>query len=51
MGKRYAVIYKMKKCSKLFIGRLMKEFLDDENRKVQAIEMRPKVRRNPQPPS
>ena len=50
MGKWYVGIYKMKKCSKLFISRLLKQFLDDRNKKVEAIEMRclkPKVGTGP----
>ena len=46
MGKWYARIYEMKKYSKLFVGRQLTRFLDEENGKDEAIEMRclkPKV--------
>ena len=40
MGEWYAGIYEIKKCPKLFIGGLRKQFLDDKNEKVKAIVMR-----------
>ena len=38
MGKWHAGIYEPKKCSKLYTGRLLKQFLDDENGKVEAMK-------------
>lgn len=51
-GKWHAGIYKTEKCSKLFIGRLLKQFLDEKIENVRAIKTRclkPKVETGTKP--
>ena len=46
LGKWYAVIYETKRASRLFVGKIMKRFLVDENGPVESLQIRclkPKV--------